>query len=96
MQRTPELTFDGCGINGSDEYRTRIATFSNDAEHYGPLFASAPELLEALKEAEGVIRWAVQESEGRVKSEIVGGWLYHADKARSAIAKATGSNGGGL
>ncbi len=24
----PELTFDGCGINGPDEYRTRLATFN--------------------------------------------------------------------
>lgn len=46
----PELSFDGCGINGSDEYRTRIATFSNQAEKYGPLFAAAPDLLAALEQ----------------------------------------------
>lgn len=43
----PELSFDGFGINGPDEYRTRIATFTrdNEAKKYGPLFAAAPELL---------------------------------------------------
>ena len=45
----PELSFDGCGINGPDEHRTRIATFFNGADKYGPLFASAPELLAALE-----------------------------------------------
>lgn len=48
-----ELSFDGCGINGPDEYRTRLATFVTvggpDAMKYGPLFAAAPELLAALK-----------------------------------------------
>lgn len=50
----PELTFDGFGINGPDEYRTRICTFTkgefpNHAGRYGPMFAAAPELLEALR-----------------------------------------------
>lgn len=50
----PELSFDGFGINGPDEYRTRLCTFSkgvseDDRKKYGPLLASAPELLEALK-----------------------------------------------
>lgn len=49
---------------------------------------TVPELLEALGEAESVIRYAAQESVGRVKAEIVGGWLHHANKARAAIAKA--------
>lgn len=51
----PELSFDGCGINGPDEYRTRIATFAKvrgpDAMKYGPLFAAAPEMLRALETA---------------------------------------------
>jgi len=51
---------------------------------------AAPALLEALQEAERVIRWAAQEAAGRVKSEIVGGWLHHADKCAAAIAEATG------
>jgi hypothetical protein len=47
-------------------------------------------LKEALREAENCLRWAAQEANGRVKREIVGGWLHHADKARAAIVKATG------
>ena len=47
-----------------------------------------PALLEALERAERVIRWAAQEAAGRVKSEIVGGWLHHADAARAAIKQA--------
>lgn len=54
------------------------------------LIAASPLLLEALREAERVIRHAAQEAAGRVKSEIVGGWLYHADKTRAAIAAAEG------
>jgi hypothetical protein len=51
MSTRPELTYDGHGINGPDEYRSRIATFTNgaDAAKYGPLFAAAPDLLEALR-----------------------------------------------
>lgn len=46
----PELTYDGIGINGPDEYRTRVAKFDKqaDADKYGPLFAAAPDLLAAL------------------------------------------------
>lgn len=48
--KRPKLTFDGCGINGPDEYRTRLATFNRTPDftdaiinRYGELFASAPE-----------------------------------------------------
>lgn len=47
----PELTFDGCGINGPDEYRTRLCTFDlretypDNVKKYGPLFAASPALL---------------------------------------------------
>lgn len=45
-------------------------------------------LLTALKEAETVIRWAAQEAAGRVKAEIVGGWLHHANRVlRAALAR---------
>ena len=54
------------------------------------LFAAAPVMLDALREAERVIRWAAQESSGRVKREIVGGWVHHANKARAAISAAGG------
>jgi hypothetical protein len=42
---------------------------------------------ELLAEAERVIRWASQEAAGKVRREVVGGWLHHADKIRQAIAK---------
>lgn len=47
VQHTPGLSFDGKGINGPDEYRSRVATFQTDeaAAQYGPLFAAAPDLL---------------------------------------------------
>jgi hypothetical protein len=54
------------------------------------LIAAAPDLLAALREAATVLKWAAQESKGKVKAEIVGGWIYHAEKAQDAIAKTTG------
>lgn len=47
----PELTYDGIGINGPDEHRSRVAAFDKqaDADKYGPLFAAAPDLLAALQ-----------------------------------------------
>lgn len=48
----PHLSFDGCGINGRDEYRTRLATFakvrSPEAREFGPLFAASPDMLAVL------------------------------------------------
>ncbi len=45
------LSFDGKGINGPDEYRSRLATFTSDkaATEYGALFEASPALLAALK-----------------------------------------------
>lgn len=39
-----------------------------------------PEIVKALREAWNVICYAAQESQGRVKKEIVGGWIHHAAK----------------
>ena len=46
-----KLSFDGNGVNDNDEYRSRIATFTNEdmAKKYGKIFEAAPELLEALE-----------------------------------------------
>lgn len=55
------------------------------------LIAAAPDLLAELQKAELALRYAAQESAGKVRKEIVGGWLYHANKAKAAIAKATGA-----
>ncbi len=58
-QIRPELTFDGFGINGPDEYRSRIATFSpvsrqrDVARQYGPLFAASPDMRAALVKIAG-------------------------------------------
>jgi len=60
------------------------------SEKSATLMASAPALLESLREAERVLRWAAGESRGRVKAEIVGGWLHHAEQASAVIAKAEG------
>lgn len=83
------------GVSSCDMYSSRVAAFSKNLTDdqrrtLGPLFAAAPELLEALKEAERVIRWAAQEACGRVEKSIVGGWVHHADKISCTIARAEG------
>lgn len=57
-QPRPTLTFDGCGINGPDEYRSRLATFTSreEGKRWGPLLAAAPEMLEALESCLGPIQ----------------------------------------
>ena len=62
---------------------------SSEAHANAHLIAAAPELLEALDEAEKVIMWAAQEARGRVKAEIVNGWIDHAVKIKATINKAT-------
>lgn len=57
----------------------------NAASGSAVLVAAAPELLAALRQAEAIIRHAAQESAGRVKAEIVGGWLFEASEIRSLI-----------
>lgn len=54
------------------------------------LITVSPEMLTELQQAEKVIRHAAQESVRRVKAEIVGGWIYHANKIRDLIARAKG------
>lgn len=73
------LSFDGKGINGPDQYRTRIATFTTDedAKKYGKLFEAAPELLLRLKELLELADRCI----GRR------GWSQ-LDQAEAAIAKA--------
>ena len=75
------LSFDGIGINGPDEYRTRIATFVNpnqDAKKYGPLFEASLDLLEACKTL--LASWATESA------------LTYAtvEQAQEAIARAEG------
>lgn len=55
-----ELAFDGFGINGPDEFRSRLATMvrthtgaytQTHINYYGKLFENAPEMLELLRGA---------------------------------------------
>ena len=81
-----QLSFDFKGINGPDEYRERVATFTSDANaaKYGHLFESAPELLEACRAA--VKMCEAMESHGNMTV------VYNAhDMLRRAIARATGA-----
>jgi len=71
-----ELANLSCDINGNHEAHAK-------------LMASAPKLIEMLKEIEGTLRWAAQEAKGKVNKETVGGWLYHADKAKALIEETT-------
>lgn len=73
---------------GDESTQILNADDGETARRFAYLFAAAPKLLEALKMAERVIRHAAQESTGRVKAEVVGGWIYHADQTRAAIAAA--------
>jgi Asp/Glu/hydantoin racemase len=66
------------------------ARTEEEARANARLIAAAPDLLAALQEATMVLKWAAQESKGKVKAEIVGGWMHHAEKAQAAITAATG------
>jgi plasmid maintenance system antidote protein VapI len=76
----------------------RVSLDKEDSEHLAaeimdrlpPVYAVAPEMLESLQTAWDVLCWAAQESTDRVKKEVVGGWIHHALKINSVIAKAEG------
>lgn len=49
-----DWNFDGKGINGGDEYRSRIATLTehgHSIDNAGELLAAAPDLLQACQNA---------------------------------------------
>jgi hypothetical protein len=56
------------------------------------------EMLEALRRAENALRWAARRCVGRVRKDVVGGFLHEANVVRDAIeraehaAKATGEH----
>jgi hypothetical protein len=59
MSRT-ELSFDGFGINGPDEHRSRLVTFANnvneaDRKKYGKLFEASPVMFVALEKLEAIL-----------------------------------------
>lgn len=83
------LSFDGFGINDRDKYRTRLAVFHGKtaADKFGPLFAAAPELLNALEETAVCLAAWMEISD----PEDVRDYDKKALKAaRAAIAKAKG------
>jgi hypothetical protein len=98
-QRTPELSFDGCGINGPDEYRTRLATFNREGwpaetvTKYGKLLEAAPELLAAVRECCELLEFLrldyIHKGTGAEIEYSEDGALQ---KARAAIARATGDS----
>ena len=72
-------------IYDEDTGKTVAVTYDDEGGHKARLIASAPALRESLEEAERIIRWAAQEARGRVKAELVGGWLHHANKIRETL-----------
>lgn len=61
MSERKELSFDGFGINGPDEFKTRLATFNLKSysdlqiKHYGKLFAASPDMIMLLMKCHAVI-----------------------------------------
>lgn len=60
------FSFDGFGINGADQYSSRLATLTPEGQkqNVGKLFAAAPELLEALQ--------LILKHEGEIKINGIG------------------------
>jgi hypothetical protein len=59
MTQRKELSYDGFGINGPDEFRSRIATFAptcegEERDRYGKLFERAPDMLRVLSTMVGM------------------------------------------
>jgi len=85
----PELSYDSHGINGPDEYRSRVATFAPGAarDKYGPLFEASPDLLAALIDLISMAtspQITISGVEGKQ-------WKVTLKEARDAIARATGA-----
>lgn len=82
MRRT--FSFDGWGINGPDEYRTRLATFTEAGKAYPGLrnlLEAAPELLAAL---EDIVNFVAPRADDVP-------FIAMLEDARAAIAKAKGA-----
>lgn len=67
-----------------------IENLCHDCDSYKRVIAERDELAQALKEAADCLIYAAQEGRGKVKAEIVGGWIHHSNKARAALAKVKG------
>ena len=92
MTHTP-MSFDGFGINGSDEYCSRIATLSKHAQklpnikELGNVMAAAPELLEALQQAVKSLEWTFKTMKD---IPYTSNFVSTITDAKAAILKATG------
>jgi hypothetical protein len=65
MEHFKSLSYDGFGINGRDEFRSRIATFASSLSEeqrreFGPLFAAAPEMRQALAHSSNLLDWVMR------------------------------------
>ena len=94
---TKTLSFDGKGINGPDEHRSRLATFANPeaAKQYGPLFEASTDMLEALQVAETIMNEFAENSETLRYFESLypkGDLQKELARTRAAIAKAKGDS----
>lgn len=86
----PELSFDGVGINGPDEYRTRIATFADirspQTKKYGELFASAPALLAERDRLRAALELILEFNDGEHgEAGVIG--CQAIEEARAALAE---------
>lgn len=94
----PELSFDGMGINGPNEYRDRLATFNRNGpwtpeqvQWYGRLFQAGPEMLDAL---ESLSAWLVN-AERELGRPITVGYAANIqkpvvqEKVRAILARLT-------
>jgi hypothetical protein len=65
-----------------------IVAECNTLEAEAQAIAALPDLLVALEQSYETLQWAAQEAKGKVKAEIVVGWLHHAEQAKAALVKA--------
>ena len=86
MTHTPELSYDGRGINGPGQYSSRIATFSSHktAQKYRLLFKAAPDLLAACN---ALIKYL--DGERPALNDAITNLKQLENAARAAINKAT-------
>lgn len=56
-------SFDGFGVNGADEYKSRLATLTDEGKRLkcGNLLAAAPNLLTALRAVDQMLHFALKD-----------------------------------
>lgn len=94
-------SYDGFGINGPDEYKTRIATFSQHANRkelndvYGPLFAVAPDLKRECDLAADALDWTIDQLQDNVPLApwalgLIDGLMARMKSLEAVLARAEG------